>query len=291
MVRVLTTVVGMAVAVYVTLALLLYVFQSRLIYFPDVGRAITATPAAVGLPFEEVHLDVEHGVRLHGWYVPHAQPRGVALILHGNAGSIALRLDWLAMFHRLGYASLIVDYRGYGASTGTPDEEGTYRDAQAAWRHLVDVRGAKPGEIVVVGESLGGSIAAWLAARVTPRALVIQSTFTSVSDLAAELYPVFPVRWLSRFRYETRLNVAATDAPVLVAHSRDDEIIPYAHGRRLYDAAREPRSFVELRGGHNEGFLFSRPEWTAALAAFLERAESVGAQAEQPGHVLADRHR
>ena len=270
LVRTLANVALLVAIVYGALLALLYVFQSRLLYFPELGRDLPATPRAVGLVFEDVWLDVEPQVRLHAWYVPHARAKGTALILHGNAGSIALRLDWLRMFHELGYASLVIDYRGYGRSTGSPSERGTYADAQAAWNHLVHVRGVDPGDVVILGESLGGAIAAWLAARTAPRALILQSAFTSVPDVAAGIYPFFPVRWISRFSYDTRAFVSACSAPVFVAHSRGDEIIPYEHGRSLYAAAREPKGFLELSGGHNEGFIFARPAWVEALAAFLE---------------------
>jgi len=174
------------------------------------------------------------------------------------------------MFHRLGYSSLIVDYRGYGQSTGSPSEEGTYRDAEAAWDWLTSRQGLAPGDIVLLGESLGGAVAAWLAARVSPRALVIASTFTSVPELGAQVYPFLPVRLISRFSYGTREAVKAIKAPILIAHSREDDIIPFAHGKALYEAAHEPKLFLEMRGGHNDGFLFMRDEWVAQLAAFLE---------------------
>ena len=212
------------------------------------------------------------GVRLHGWFVDRTAPKGVVLILHGNAGSIALRLDWLRMFHELGYASFIVDYRGYGRSSGAPSEQGTYDDARLAWAHLTKARGFVPGDIVLLGESLGGSIAANLAARESPRALILHSAFTSVPDVAAQVYRFLPVRWISRFDYDTRACLGKVRSPVLVAHSPADEIIPYSHGRALYAAAPEPKAFIELAGGHNDGFIFRRREWVAALARFLERA-------------------
>ncbi|RPI46148.1 MAG: alpha/beta hydrolase [Betaproteobacteria bacterium] len=263
---------------YATLTLLVYIFQSRLLYFPEIGREVIATPRTVGLPFEDVWLDLDPGTRVHGWFVPRSDARGAVLILHGNAGSIGLRLDWLRMFHELGYASLIIDYRGYGRSGGKPSEQATYEDAQAAWDHLTRSRGWKPGEIVIVGESLGGPIAAHLAARAAPRALVLQSTFTSVPDLASELYWFLPVRWISRFRYDTRDHLRRVSAPVLVAHSREDEIIPYRHGRALFEQAREPKRFVEMRGGHNDAFLFSRREWTQALQQFLDDVAKAAAR-------------
>lgn len=264
--------VGIALAaLYAGLALLLYLMQSHLVYYPEIGRDVTTTPRAIGLEYEDVWLEAGDGERVHGWFVPRAASKGVALILHGNAGSIALRLDWLRMFHDLGYASFVLDYRGYGRSGGSPSEEGTYEDAQLAWTHLTQVRGFAPADIVVLGESLGGPIAAHLAAREQPRALVLQSTFTSVPDLAAQIYRFLPVRWLSRFRYDTRRHLEGVSAPVLIAHSRDDEIIPFSHGQALYEAAREPKRFIELSGGHNEGFIFRRPEWIEALAQFIER--------------------
>ena len=270
--RTLANVALLVAIAYAVIAALLFVFQSRLLYFPEIGRDVLTTPRAAGLEFEDVWLDVESGVRLHGWFVPRAQPKGVALVLHGNAGSIALRIDWLRMFHELGYAGFVIDYRGYGRSTGSPTEQGTYADAQAAWDYLVRTRGWQPGNIVVLGESLGGAIAASLAVRTAPRALILQSAFTSVPDVAAAVYPIFPVRWISRFKYETRAYLRENSAPVFVAHSRGDEIIPFSHGQTLYAQAREPKRFLELSGGHNDGFIFARREWIEALATFLEEA-------------------
>ena len=267
--RMLVTLALAAAALYAVLLLLLFAMQSRLIYYPEIGRDVTTTPRAVGLSYEDVWLEPDEGVRLHAWFVGHPAPRGVVLILHGNAGSIALRLDWLRMFHDLGYASFIVDYRGYGRSSGTPSEEGTYADARAAWEHLVGTRGFAPRDIVLLGESLGGPIAAYLAAREQPRALVLHSTFTSIPDLAADIYRFFPVRWLTRFRYDTAGFLARVDAPVLVAHSPDDELVPFRHAQALYAQAREPKALLELAGGHNDAFLFRRKAWVDALARFL----------------------
>ena len=202
--------------------------------------------------------------------MPHERAEGTALIFHGNAGNISHRIDYLTMFHRLGYSTLLVDYRGYGQSTGSPSEEGTYRDAEAAWNWLTKERGLAARDIVVLGESLGGAVAVWLAARVNPRALVVASCFTSVPEFGAQVYPFLPVRLISRFSYDSLGTIKSVKAPVLIAHSREDDIIPFSHGKALYDAAPEPRQFLEMRGGHNDGFIFMRQEWVAQLAAFLE---------------------
>ena len=260
-----------AVTVYAVILLLVFLFQARLVYFPEVGRALVATPRAVGLDFEEVRLATD-GATLHGWWVPATAARGAVLILHGNAGNISHRLEYLTMFNRLGYATLIVDYRGYGRSSGTPSEDGTYRDGEAGWQYLTEIRKFAPRDIVLFGESLGGGVATWLALRHPPRALVLASTFTSAPDLGAQVYPWLPVRWLARIEYGNRARIGQIAAPVLIAHSKGDDIVPFSHGQALFDAAREPKQFLELRGGHNDGFIFMREEWVREVGAFLERA-------------------
>ena len=256
---------------YGGIAALLFFFQDRLAYFPQIGRELQSDPRAHGLDYVPLTLATADGERLDAWFVPAPQGNAAALILHGNAGNMSQRMDTIAMFHRLGYGVLIFDYRGYGHSTGRPSEEGLYRDAVAAWDHLTRERGIAPGRIVVFGESLGGAVAAWLAARERPGALVLSSVFTSAPEFAADLYPWLPTGWLVRLRYDTRAALAQINCPVLVAHSPDDEIIPFRHGQMLYEAAPEPKAFLRLAGGHNDGFIFMRPAWVDALADFLRR--------------------
>ncbi len=209
---------------------------------------------------------------LNGWWVAARDARGAVLILHGNAGNISHRVGYLTLFNRLHYATLVIDYRGYGKSGGSPNEEGTYRDAEAAWLHLVETRKVNARDIVIVGESLGGAVATWLAAKYPPRALITASAFTSVPALGAQVYPWLPVRLLARIRYDSLDRIAKIAAPVLIAHSRDDEIVPFAHGEALFAAAREPKQFLAMSGGHNDAFLFVREEWAAAVGAFLAQA-------------------
>ena len=274
-------ILGILAAAYIGLALLLYFFQTRLVFYPETGREIIATPGQTGLPYEDVQLSTEDGLSLHGWYIPALQPRGTVLFLHGNAGNISHRIDSLQMFHRLGYNTLIFDYRGYGNSGGTPSEQGTYSDAEAAWRYLTEQRHIPSCRIVLFGESLGGAVGAWLAARGKPAALVIASGFTSVPDLARHFYPYLPVQWLARIRYDTAKSLRAVTVPVLIAHSPDDEIVPFEHGHALLAAANPPKRFLELSGGHNNGFIFMREPWVKALGDFLD--EHAGAACTQPG--------
>ena len=262
-----------AVLGYAVVVGLAFVGQERLVYFPQIGREITLTPQAYGLAHESLRIPTEDHEQLHAWWVPTTPARGTVLLFHGNAGNISMRLDYLLMFNRMGYSTLIIDYRGYGESTGAPSEAGTYRDAEAAWRWLREARGIPADDIVIFGESLGAAVASWLAARHAPRALIIASTFTSVPDLGAQVYPFLPVRLIGRIAYDNRANLGTIRAPVLIAHSRDDDIIPYAHGRALFEAANEPKQFLDLAGGHNDGFIFMRDAWVQAVAGFLARYE------------------
>jgi fermentation-respiration switch protein FrsA (DUF1100 family) len=256
-----------AAAAYVGLALLLYLLQPNFIFFPQ--RALDATPADRGLAFEEARFATGDGLELHGWYVAPPSPRAFVLFFHGNAGNISHRLENLAILHALGLATLIFDYRGYGQSEGEPDEDGTYEDARAAWRYLAAERGIAPERIIAYGQSLGGAVATRLATERRLAGLVIESSFTSVADLAHKFYPYLPTSLLTRVHYPTRQRIPTVSCPVLVMHSPDDDLVPFAHGEQLYEAAREPKRFQRLRGGHNDAFITSGEAYWKALDDFV----------------------
>lgn len=257
-------------AVYASLVLVLYLFQTRLVFLPHIGgRELVASPAGVGLDYQELWLHTRDGERLHAWWVPHPEARAVLHFSHGNAGNISHRLDNLRLFHDLGLSVLIYDYRGYGLSSGRPSEAGLHLDAEAGWLWLVEEQGVAPERIVLFGRSLGGAVAAELAARRQPGALMIESTFTSLPDIAAEIYWWLPVRWLTRLQLDARAALARSQQPTLVVHSRDDEIVPFSHGQALFDSAPQPRSFLELRGSHNTGFVVSEQAYRTGLADFI----------------------
>lgn len=263
---------------YVGLLALLYAVQSQLVYRPL--AVVATTPADIDLNYDSLTLKTTDGVNIAAWYVPASdRPNApVVLLCHGNAGNVSSRLDYLAIFHSLGVTTLAFDYRGFGESEGQPSEIGTYRDADAAWRYLTETRGLLPQDIGVYGESLGGGVASYLAQRYQPGALVLASTFTSLPDRARELYPFVPVRWLLQSEYGSRDRLADISAPVLVIHSRDDEVIPFSHGLSLYEAANDPKQFVEISGLHNSGYMSSLDTYRAGLAEFFELAFSLESQ-------------
>jgi fermentation-respiration switch protein FrsA (DUF1100 family) len=261
----------LAMCLYAGVTALVYFQQSSLIYYPDAaGRGLAATPQQIGLAFEDVELITEDKVRLHGWFIPSDNARGTVLFFHGNAGNISHRLDSIATFNRMRLNVFIFDYRGYGQSQGRVTETGTYRDAEAAWSYLVETRGIGASNIIVFGRSLGASIAAWLASQYTPAALILESGFSSVPSMAQRMYPFLPVKWLARFSYDTRQYVSTIACPLLVVHSKNDEIIPYTEGRLVFDAAPANKQFLEIRGGHNDGFIVTGQKYTDGLNTFVD---------------------
>ncbi len=259
--------IATGLAAYIALVAIMYLTQSRQVYFPT--SALVTDPAAHGMAYEDVWLGTSDEVRLHGWFVPADEPRGTLLFLHGNAGNISHRIDSIRIFRELGLSVLIIDYRGYGQSEGAPTEAGTYRDAEAALAYLRSERGIAADEVVVFGRSLGSAIAARLAATETVGALILESAFTRAVDLAADLMPWLPVRWILRFEYDTLDAVKSIHVPLLVIHSVGDEIVPFHHGRRIFETANEPKRFLEIQGGHNDGFLRSKAAYIEGLSAFL----------------------
>lgn len=180
-------------------------------------------------------------------------------------------MESLRVFNTLGLSTFIFDYRGYGKSEGRPSETGTYKDAEAAWQYLIEKQNFDPSEIIIFGRSLGGAIAVWLAQGKSVKALIVESSFTSIKDVATEKYPFLPVRLLSRFRYDSRSYLKNVTCPVLVIHSSSDELIPFKFGRQLFESAREPKEFLEISGGHSTGFMVSSRKYEDAVSAFIRR--------------------
>ncbi|MGH8120825.1 MAG: alpha/beta hydrolase [Gammaproteobacteria bacterium] len=266
-VRMVQSLIFILVSVWVLLSLLLYIFQPQYIYYPY--RELAASPRDADLAYEEVHLTTMDEIGIHGWFLPHEQPRATLLFLHGNGGNISHRLDKLDIYHRLGLAVFIIDYRGYGMSQGKPSEQGTYLDAEAAWDYLVVTRSLPEKNIIIYGESLGGAVAAWLATQHQPGAVILESTFTSIKDMGRHYYPWLPIRWITRIKYPVLGLIKQVRAPVLIIHSPTDDIVPYAQGRKLFEAANEPKSFLEIIGDHNNGFMDSNSRYLDGIDKFL----------------------
>jgi len=232
---------------------------------------------------EDCEFQAADGTRLHGWYfTPHrindqareeVTAEKVILWFHGNAGNITHRGDLVRRLIRLPAQLFIFDYRGYGKSGGKPSEEGLYEDSRAAWRYLVQERGIRADRIVLFGNSLGGAPATQLATEVDPSGLILQSSFTSVPDMAKVVLPFFP-RFLVRTQMDSLSKIPSIGCPKLIIHSSRDEVIPYRMGRQLFEAAREPKQFLEVPGAtHDDTYLVGGEKYLETIRKFLDGVE------------------
>lgn len=260
------------VGIYILFVCYLFTFQSRYVYYPNLVLPIlSADPGHIGLPFENISFKTSDGLNLSGWFIPKENSRGVLVFCHGNAGNIGHRLESIQLFNRLGLEIFIFDYRGYGDSEGKPTEKGTYLDAEAAWRYIVEDRHVDPAKVIVFGRSLGGGIASYLASRCAPGALILESTFTSLPDVAASRYWFMPIRILMRIKYHTAEWLGNVNCPTLIVHSRDDEEIPFTHGQCLFETTSEPKELLEIAGTHNEGFITSSVLYEDGINNFIHQ--------------------
>jgi pimeloyl-ACP methyl ester carboxylesterase len=233
-------------------------------------RHLDTTPDQIGLAYEDCRIPAAADESVHAWFFQGAGVDApVVLFCHGNGGNISHRLETAELLVRLGAAMLLFDYRGYGLSDGSPSESNMYADAEACYDWLVATKKYRPDQIVLFGRSLGGAVAVELASRRTCRGMVVESSFTSAKDMGRRMFPYFPVGFLLRYKFDSLSRIGLVKCPVLITHSPDDEMIPYAMGRRLYDAAPRPKLFCDLVGRHNEREYERLPEYLAAINSLL----------------------
>jgi fermentation-respiration switch protein FrsA (DUF1100 family) len=244
-------------------------FEERLIFFPSRYPSGDWHPA--GLQCEDVAFETQDGVRLHGWYCPVPYPRCVFLMAHGNAGNITHRVDRIIAWQRLLNVSVFVfDYRGYGRSTGQPNEPGVYSDARAAYRWLTADKGIVPDDVVFFGESLGAAVALQLAIEVPHGALILESPFTSAVEMGQRAFPWLPVRWIMRNRFASIEKIGRYQGPLLIMHGTQDTVIPFAMGQTLFAHANAPKRFYAVTGAdHNEVAVVGGRPYMQAMDDFL----------------------
>lgn len=244
----------------------------------------------LGLRPERLQVAGADGTR-HLLWVYRTRPATDApwvIFLHGNGANVSTPMN-VARCHQLtllGLNVVAVEYPGYGGSPGTPSERGMVAAGTAAWTWLTEAIGVPDRRIAIYGWSLGSGAATQVAADVGEGALILEGAFTSVADVAADAYPLLPVRWLLRDPFASADRIARTGSPLLLLHARDDEIVPFSHGERLHAAARGPRQLVPLTGGHIYLNLVREDDYLAAVHAFLGTALGVGLQAPPRSLVL-----
>lgn len=266
--------VGIAVALAVT-AILIRLLENRFIYFPPrYPEGFEVGPESLGLKVTDVWLTTEDEVRLNGRFTPATTSPKLLLWFHGNAENVGMGIDRMSGFAALGVGVLEVDYRGYGKSAGKPNEEGLNRDADAAYRYLVEVRRLRPEDIVIYGHSLGGAVAVALAARRPCGGLIVESSFTSIRDMARRMFRIPLVEYIPRSRFDSARQIAGVRAPVLIIHGTDDDVVPFSMGRRLFEAAREPKAFFPVEGaGHDDPYLVGGKRYLDRIDEFVRSLE------------------
>jgi len=256
---------GLVVAI-----VLIRILENRFIYFPPRYPEGFVSPKDYGLQVEEVWMTAEDGVKLNAYFLARTSSPKTLLWFHGNAENIGFGLEQMKILANLGVNILELDYRGYGKSEGSPDEAGVYSDANAAYDYLVQTRRFQPKNIIIYGQSLGGAVAVDLAARRECGALIVQSSFTSVREMARRMFPIPLLEYVPKSRFDSLEKIRRIRAPILIVHGTRDETIPVSMGERLYQAAPEPKSFFAVEGaGHNDVFAVGGEQYLSRMRGFI----------------------
>jgi len=255
--------------VFVLIVAYLRYIEKRSLFFPT--REIEFSPKEVWLEYEDVFFKTDDGVEINAWFIPAKDARFTILFSHGNAGNISHRIEKLKFFHDLGCNVLIFDYRGYGKSNGSPSEAGFYKDIQAAYGYLLS-RNIAAEDIVGYGESIGGAVTIDLASKKKLKALVVDCTFSNAPDMVKVAYPFLPY-WVFASRWDSLDKIKSISVPKLMIHSVNDEIVPFKLGRKLFDAAPNPKEFLSIRGGHNSCFFESKDILREKMSEFIKKLQ------------------
>lgn len=281
---------GSVILIIIIIFFLFWIFiryyQTHGIYFPT--KEIHYTPNQLGLEYREINFNATDKVQLNGWFIPNRNSNFILLFCHGNAGNISHRLDLIKLFHSIDLNVFIFDYRGYGKSNATPSEDGFYRDALGAYNYLTNEMKYEPEKIVIYGKSIGANVAINLASRVKAAALISDSAFCSAIHMSKTIFPFLPKEWINKaatskfiqknlkklrillIKFDALSKIKNIKMPKLIIHSKDDEMIPFTQGKKLFKATSEPKEFYPLHGGHNESIIMHKMEYSRKISNFLE---------------------
>ena len=262
--------IGVMALLVLLYAVLLVGCEKKIIFHPAKFPEGYWNPDSLGLKAKDISFQSEDGVNLHGWFVPTSGARATLLWFHGNAGNLSHRLDNIQRLLPLKLNIFIFDYRGYGKSEGEPDEQGIYKDSQAAYNKVLELKGVSVDSLFLFGRSLGGICAVETALNNSARALILESVFTSASDMSRKIMPLIPLGWAIRSKLDAINKVPELKLPKLFLHGDRDEIVPFDLGRKLYEAAADPKNFHIIRGaGHNDTYIMGGPDYYNSLDEFI----------------------
>jgi fermentation-respiration switch protein FrsA (DUF1100 family) len=251
-------------------AVFLMACESKIIYHPYKYPEGIWDPSSYNIQVEDIFFQAQDGTQLHGWYIPSPNAQATLLWFHGNAGNLTHRVENIQQLKPLNINIFIFDYRGYGKSEGSPSEKGIYQDSQAAYDVLIREKNVSPQRLFLFGRSLGGICAVEVASRNPAAGLILESVFTSARDMAGKVFPLLPIRWAIRSKFDAEKKVPHLKLPKLFLHGTEDEVVPYELGRKLYSAAANPKEFYDIEGaGHNDTYIMGGGAYYAALNRFI----------------------
>lgn len=244
-------------------------FEHNSVYFPE--KKVEIFPDSIGLSYKNVYFNTADGTELHGWFIPSGKAYSdTILFCHGNAGNMGDRVEVIKLLNDLDLNVFIFDYRGYGNSKGTPSENGTYLDAAAAYEKSLEMKGVHHDNIVLYGRSLGAAVAIDLALKNDAKGLIIDGAFSSTGDMAKDMYSFLPIKVSLWIRYDNMSKIGKVKMPKLIIHSADDEIVPFHHGKELFEEAADPKEFYRMRGEHSDAIFMYEDEYKIRLESFLK---------------------
>lgn len=265
--KIFTRLLIIAIGLYAILGVLAMFFEEKFIFFPDTYPTGNWTlPSGA----EDVFITTSDKVELHAWWIPNEKALYTFLWLHGNAGNITHRKYILEQLRTLDINILMLDYRGYGRSEGIPSEKGLYTDAEAAHDFLVNTKNISPRSIIVFAQSLGTPVGAELMLRRECGGAILEAPFTSAKDMAMKIIPI-PIGWAIKSEFDTLSKIKKINKPILIVHGTADNVVPFEHGKRVFESANEPKTFVELPNiGHNDQWENANREYLESIMTFLE---------------------
>jgi len=260
-----------ALAIYFIVTVIVYFIQEKIVFVPF--KHLIITPDKLNMKYEDILLKSQDGVKIHGWYFENKGADYTILFLHGNAGNISHRLENVKKLLDTGFSVFIIDYRGYGKSEGKPAEQGVYSDAIAAYNFLINEKKVDKEKIVIFGRSLGGAIATHLATLKECQALIIESTLLSAKEVAKSIFPYKFFYFVTKDMFNNEKKINKVKVPVLFIHGKNDEIIPFYHGKKLYEIFKGKKAFYELKGRHNDTYTLQEKEYFKVIKDFVYKFE------------------
>ena len=260
-----------ALFIYLAFALSIYQKQRALMYTPILEKLSRSDVGVQNVKI--IHIETEDGLRLEGWYVPPQKENNkIIVFFHGNGQNIGSSYSGVAQLIKDGYGLLMVEYRGYAGHKGTFTEQGVYKDCRAFIDWLSQTHQVKYSDMILYGESLGAAVAVQMASEYDAHALILLAPFSSMVDIARARYPYLPVSLLLEDQYLSDKKIQQIRMPILIMHGNRDRVIDIESGGKLFEAANEPKKFVEFpQGGHNNLYDFGASQHVLNFLAGIDK--------------------